>query len=206
MRCKVPDKHIQKRRFTFLKFVLIFFRFSLLKWPYVCVHLALGHHVHFSSLRVKSLDPYQSKWLLLWAEAFCLRQPGLQGKQTHTDKSCNYLLFMHGLSKGTSVFSGSHFPFVYPHTLSPTPHELFSELKIDFHFWPSFTVPVVHLQLFGVSFSLCCSSALWHCFFIYAQKWNRLWPVSLYMPVFLLLSYSYFQCPEWQPLLAMRQS
>jgi len=61
---------------------------------------------------------------------------------------------MHWLSKGTSVLSRSHFPFVYPHTPSPTPHELFSELKIDFHSWPSFSGPVVHLHLFGISLFL----------------------------------------------------
>lgn len=153
-----------------------------------------------SHSRVKSLDTYQSKWLLLWAEAFCLRQPGLQGKQTHTDESCNGLLFMHGLSKGTSVFSSSHFPFVYPHTLSPTPHELFFELKINFHFWPFFSVPVVHLHLFGVSFSLSCSSALWQkicLLFFFFHLHSEMQQTLTCFSVYACLSSSLFQ---WYPV------
>lgn len=68
---------------------------SCLTWPDL-VHIKNGHLSVYSPIwtlatissitpaRVKSLDTYQSKWLLLWAEAFCLRQPGLQGKETHT--------------------------------------------------------------------------------------------------------------------------
>lgn len=107
-----------------IDFLQIFIKMAvyLCFWPTATIFI--------SHARVKSLDTYQSKWLLLWAEAFCLRQPGLQGKQTHTDKSFYAWPIQRHFNLLHIVLPDLTFPSS-THTLSPTPHELFSELKID---------------------------------------------------------------------------
>jgi len=180
------------------------------------------------------LTPESRVWILTSRNGFCCGQrhsvwdsQNCRGSRTHTDKSCNCLVFIHGLSKGTSVFSRSHFPFVHPHSLSNTTWTLlWTENRTHgFHFWPSFSFPVVHLHLFGVSFSLCCSSALWQkicfsffsftqtltCFSIYAClsfshfQW-KLEGSDLFLHLCLSFFFTLpvkvgdFPCPEWQPL------
>lgn len=141
------------------------------------------------------LTPESRAWILTSRNGFCCGQrhsvwdsQDCRGSRTHTDKSCNCLDLFMDYPKALQSSLDLTFPSS-THTLSPTLHELFSELKIE-----STVFTFDHHSPF---LSFTCISLAWasryavllhfgrKCVFHFSHL-HRLWPVSPSMPVFLL--------------------
>ncbi len=91
------------------------------------------------------------------------------------------------LQSSPDCSSRSHFPFVHPHSLPDTTWTLLWTENSSI-----LLLAVVHLHLFGVSPSMCCSSTLWqkirfNFFHLHSEKQQTLTRLSISLSLLVIL-------------------